>query len=74
VNEMTAGTKGEVAVKVYGDDYEKLAAIVGPDCDGFLRTSVRKRTSVTNRYRLSRCWKYCRGYRSLARTICRQRR
>src|SRR5258705_474789 len=29
VNEMTAGTKGEVAVKVFGDDFEKLQDIVG---------------------------------------------
>jgi len=48
VNEILAGTKGEVAVKVYGDDYEKLAAIVGQIAT-IPRTSVRKRTSVTNR-------------------------
>ena len=29
LNEMIAGTKGEVAVKVYGDDFEKLQEIVG---------------------------------------------
>src|SRR6185312_4345028 len=29
VNEMIAGTKGEVAVKVYGDDFGKLQEIVG---------------------------------------------
>lgn len=29
VNEMIAGTKGEVAVKVYGDDFEKLQELVG---------------------------------------------
>ena len=41
VNEMIAGSKGEVAVKVYGDDFGTLADLVG-QVDEIIKGSARR--------------------------------